>query len=529
MNIALLILSANDVRNMRPVKTLSIFDGVSRNFHPDGLFSSETFGKKGQEARNRLYSYLNIHTPVFHPVVYKALTDLKGLYGEIMAGKTYAIFDSAAKDFVKSDPMNGRTGFQFFTENFKELKFEQRPSSKREFNIRLTNKYRENCMMDKLVIMPAGLRDYEVDDNGKPSEDEINGLYRKVLSVASVVENVNQKINPEYVDSARYQLQIAVLDIYNHIVGLLEGKNKLILGKWASRKIINTTRNVITSYVPDSQELHGPRVARTDQTVVGMYQYMRMILPLAVKHLRDGFLSQVFTGPNTPAVLVNKKTLKKEMVMLDPEYFDEWMSYDGLEKVMARFGEEDLRHEKLEIAGYWMGLLYDDGKSYRFVQDKDELPDDYDVKNLRPLTYSELLYLSIYKDSASIPIFVTRYPITGYGSIYPSYIYMKSTVKSVTKKELGADWSPTGDVAYEFPIDGGQFYNSMSVNVNHLLRLGADHDGDMCSGTAVLTEDAKEEVKKLLNSRNYYVGVDGRMAFSGNNDVIDLVLSCMTG
>lgn len=528
-NISLLVLSAQDVRNVRQVKVLDIFDGFSRNFHPDGLFSVETFGKVGEEKRNRVFAYIDMHISVFHPVIFKALCDLKSLYSEIMSGRSYAIFDPELKDFVKSDPTQGDTGYSFFVKHFPDLRFEQRPSPKREFNIKLVNKYRDNCLMDKLVVMPAGLRDYTIDDNGKPSEDEINGMYRKVLQIASVTENVNVKINAEYLDSARHNLQIRVMEIYDYIKNLLEGKSKLILGKWAGRKIFNSTRNVITSYIPDATELHSPKTVSTNQTVMGMYQYLRAILPLAIKHVRDTYLSQVFVGPNSPAVLVNPKTLKKEAVTIDAEIYDEWMTYEGLEKVMARFGEENLRHEPLMAEGHYIGLLYNDGKVYKFVQGIEEVPEGFDVKHLKPITYAELLYLSVYKDSSETPCFVTRYPVTGYGSIYPSYVYLKSTVKSLTLTELGDDWTPTGNVAYEFPKPGEQFYNSMSPSSSHLGRLGADFDGDTCSGTCILTDDAREEVKRVLNSRDYYVGVNGKMSFSASNDVIDLVLSNITG
>ena len=531
LNIALLCLTDADVKTMRQTKVLDIFDGMSKNFHPDGLFSVEAYGKVGDERRNRLFSYIDLHVPVFHPVIFKALCDLKSLYGDIMASRAYAVFDKETNDFVKTDATSGFTGFDYFIGHFDKLVFEERESTKRGYLIRLVNKHRKEktCLMDKMVVMPAGLRDYTVDENGKPSEDEVNVLYRKVLSVSSVIGGVNIAVNPEYIDSSRFQLQIAITDIYNYIVSLLEGKNKLVLGKWAGRKIINSTRNVITSYVPDEPVLHGARAVRTNETVIGLYQYARMILPLAVKHIRDGFLSKVFIGPNSPAVLVNKKTLKKESVQINPSYYDDWMTYEGIEKELARFSEEDLRHDVLEIGNYYVGMTYNDGRHYKIVQDVEELPDWADPKYLRPLTFAELIYISLYKDSREIPCFITRYPITGYGSIFPSYVYLKSTVKSVQLEELDDNWQPTGVFAYEYPINQNAFYNSMSPHASHLARLGADFDGDMCSATAVLTADAQAEVRALLNSARYYVSVDGTMNFSANDDIINLTLTCMTG
>jgi len=474
-NIELFSPTDQDLRNVRPIKVLDIFAPSSRNFHPDGLFSIETFGKVGEERRNRMFSYIDLHVSVFHPIVFRALSDLKSLYADILSGKGYAIFDESIKDFIKSTPVDGNTGFSFFMKHFKELKFEERPSAKREFNIKLINTYRDKCTLNKLIVMPAGLRDYTVDENGKPSEDEVNTLYRKVFSVASFIENVNSKLNSEYLDSARFNLQLSINAIYDYIKNLLEGKSKLILGKWASRKIANSTRNVASSHIPSQQTLFGEKSVNSNQTVVGLYQFLRSILPIAVRELRDGFLSSVFPGPNVPAILVNKKTLKKEIVTIDSEYYDDWMTYEGLEKIMARFEEEDIRHEYLDIGPYYIGLIYKgpDG-TYKFLQDIDDVPEGRDKKDVTPITYAELLYTHVFKDSDKVPCFVTRYPITGYGSIYPSYCYLKTTVKSEIRTQLNDNWEVTDNKANEFPIRGYSFYNTVSVSPAHAGRLGLD-------------------------------------------------------
>ena len=52
--------------------------------------------------------------------------------------------------------------------------------------------------------------------------------------------------------------------------------------------------------------------------------------------------------------------------------------------------------------------------------------------------------------------------------------------------------------------------------------------GDACNLTALLTEDAKEEIKKTLASATFYVAVNKKMAFSASDDIIDLTLANMT-
>ena len=114
-NITLLKLTQELMTGLRPVKVLDIFEGGSSDFHPEGLFSTEIFGKVGDERRNYRYSYIDIKIEVLHPVIFKALSDMKRLYGEIMSGEAYAVWDETDKDFIKSDPLNGgQTGMYFF-------------------------------------------------------------------------------------------------------------------------------------------------------------------------------------------------------------------------------------------------------------------------------------------------------------------------------------------------------------------------------------------------------------------------------
>lgn len=529
-NIDLLILTPDLVKGIQPIQVMDIFAGSTRNFHDQGLFSTTIFGKVGDERRSRLYSYIDMRIDIFHPVIFKALCELKQVYGDLMSGKGYAIWDDKVKDFIKSSPAEGDTGYSYFLKHFKEIEFEERDSDKRSFNIRLIKKYRDNCLMSKLIVMPAGLRDYEVDQHGKPTEDEINSYYRGVFSYANLITPAAIKMNPESVDLTRYNIQLKVNTIYEYIKGMLEGKKKLILGKWASRRIYNGTRNVITSLNNSPDRLDFNKMVRTNQTVVGLYQYMKSILPLAIYKLRNGFLASVFKGAGEPLFLVNKKTFKKELVHVNSTYYDDWMTEEGLTKIIERFGEEDLRHTTLKIGDYYLGLIYKgpDG-TFKLFQDIDQLPVDRKKEDVSPVTFAELLYSEVFSDAETMPCFVTRYPLINFGGIYPSYVYLKSTVKGEIREQLNDNWQPFGIIANEFPIREAQFMNSMSPNRKHLGRLGADFDGDTCSFNVVYTENAKKEIKTLLDSRHYYVGVDGRMNFSADTDVISLVLASITG
>lgn len=475
LNISLLILTPENIKGIKQIKVLDIFESAlsSKSFHPEGLFSTEIFGKVGEERRNRLYAYIDLRLEVFHPVIFKSIVELKELYGKIMSGTAYAKFNEETKDFDATSMMDGDTGYEFFVKHFPKMKFEERDSTSREFAIKLINKNRSSCLLDKFLVMPAGLRDFTISPNGKPEEDEINNLYRRILSTANVIGQHGNKNDITTLDSTRYSLQLAINALYSYIVSLLEGKHKLIQSWWTSRKIFRSTRNVITSNVPRTNQLFDELTVGPNDTVVGLYQSMMAIFPVAVNLIR-GIASEIFTGPNTPANLINQKTFERETVSIDPVHYDEWMTQEGLEQTFGRFESEPLRQEVIEVEGRYLALVYNDGKVVRICHGIGELPEGYDKKYLTPMTYAEFFYLAIFQRMKEIPVFVTRYPITGYGSIYPSMVYMKTTTRSQSLVLLNEDWEKTEFIANEFPVKGVPFVNSMSPSIVHLSRLTAD-------------------------------------------------------
>lgn len=53
-------------------------------------------------------------------------------------------------------------------------------------------------------------------------------------------------------------------------------------------------------------------------------------------------------------------------------------------------------------------------------------------------------------------------------------------------------------------------------------------DGDTCSANVVYTQEAIDEVKALLNSRNYYVNTSGKIAFSMATDTVNYLMAGLT-
>lgn len=472
-NLALLILKPEQLKGLHQIKVLDIFQPSSATFHPDGLFSIEAFGKVGDERRNRMFGYIDLGVEVLHPLVYKKLCDLRELYGDILRGTKYAVFNKETKDFDPSNPVDGETGFTFFLSHFKDLKFEERPSTSREFAIKLVNKHRDNCLLRYLIVMPAGLRDFTIEPSGKREEDDINKIYRQILAIGNVMLSSSNVKDKSHLDSSRARLQTAVFDLYQYIVNLLEGDSKLIQGHWTSRNIFNSTRNVITASVSKTKTLFDELTIGPNDQVVGLYQYLRGIFPIFVKLIKD-YSEQVFIGPNSPARLVNKKTLKQEMVTVDPVFYDEWVTQEGIEGLLNRFESEGLRSDTIDISGYYFGLIYRDDKVFRLFWDIDELPEGFDKRNVKPISYAELFYIAVLKYSKRSYCFSARYPVINFGGIYPASVYLRTTTKSVSLTMLDNAWQPTETRFNEFPELSSPYFNSISPPSTKLARANAD-------------------------------------------------------
>lgn len=459
------------------ITSLDTYLSNTKNFHPDGLYSTTIFGIVGTPDRDSKFAYIDIKAPILHPIIFKAFSEMKVFYKDIMFSKEFAIWDSNINDFVKANPIDGETGYEFFIKHFRDINIEEKNSTKREQTIRLLDKYKDNCLVDKIFVIPAGYRDLEVDRNGRESSDEVNSLYYKILATSNTINPALLNISPEAYNTQRISLQNTFLEIYEYYYNIISGKKNLMMGKWATRKTFNSTRNVITSTNTVSYDLDSKNNLTINDTCVGLYQTLKAILPVTINKIRNKFVSECFTSLGVPALLTNKKTLMSERVDISNKELEKWLTNEGIEKLINLYREESIRHKPVMVEGYYLGLIYKGPDStFKLIHGIEELPEGRSKDDCYPITYTELLYSAIYDVANGFPATVSRYPITGVGSIYPSMVYLKTTSKSESRSELGPDWKAIGNdkIAKEFPISGSSFYNSMSPSSSRLAGLGGD-------------------------------------------------------
>lgn len=534
-NISIMQPKAELLRTMNETKSLEIFEPGTNNLKSDGLFSIESFGPLGSDARDQRFSYIKLNTTVFHPLIFKRLGVLKKLYNEICFGQRFAVFNEETGDFEPASEVDGDTGFAFFVKHFDKLRLKQTDSSVRNMRIRLIEENKEKALTDVILVMPAGLRDIQVDNaTGRTTEDEINKTYRSIIATASTISTSEISKNDPIINVSRSNLQKRFQEVYDQIFGMLSGKQGLPLGRWATRKIMNGTANVISPMDVSVSNLRSKRTPRINDIQSGMAQMLKGALPKAIYHIRNGFLGQVLgQDPSAEITLTNPKTLKAVSVKPNPADFEAWSTIEGLERQIEKYVRREYRQRPIKINGMFLGLVYAGKEGFKFFQDIDELPESFDKSQVYPINMTTLFYISGYNDWNTLAGVLTRYPVSGPGSTFIGNVYVKTTTKSSIKAELGDDWKPkgVGFFAPHFPDQDPKatFVETLSPNPTRIGGLGADFDGDRCTLTILYGDKSLAQFEMLKRKKEWYLNASGRLRLTAGIDNVKLVLRNITG
>lgn len=536
-NISLLIPDKNMVSQLGRVTSHEVFVGQGGNFHEAGLFSVEIFGRPGSQERESNFGYIKLGLPCIHPLVYKNILKLKAFYEDIMLGKQYVIFDETEKDFIRTSELDGYTGYTYFFDNWRKVEFKETDSDIRRVRLELIRQNLDNCLIDNMLVIPAFYRDAEMNDDGRVEFDEINDVYRGLLSQSTgIPESFGSNADLSMYDKRRMGMQLRIQEIYDHYEKLISGKGGFIQAKWAARRVANGTRNVISSMDTNAADLGQPNRPKFKDAVIGLHQASRAAAPKTIYGLLNSVVGQIFNSYTDRVELVNKKSLKREWVNVTPEESDTWSTPAGLERVMSEMEIIEKRSRAIEISNHYLALVYlDDKNNYRIIRDIEEVPKGFDRKWCRPISYAELIYLSGLNMWYKLRGFVTRYPVEQYNSSIPVSIYVKTTVTGELRYPLDENFQRDIDapLALEYPKylvgEIAQWHDSASISPSVLSPLGADFDGDTISVNVVYSDEALAEMNNFFHTRIAYLDANGKLAFSSAIHTVNLVLRYMTG
>lgn len=470
-NVDLLTIKPEHLKFLGEVTSLAVYESNSRVFDKNGLFSESIFGIVGTQERMTKAGYIDLKIPIIHPFAFKQLLDLDPIYDKIASGKVKASFNKEAKVFLE-DP-KGSTGYEFLMSYLDQVEFRSTGAKSRDFAIALIKKalQKEN-LIRYFYVIPAGMRDIELDAKGRPTQDEINTLYAKMIgSVNTIRNNSIKESNYSQFDPYRYRVQLIAMDIFYYIKNLLDGKKGFIQSKWASRGIMDGTRNVLTSLPTTVKDLKDPNKISFNDTTVGLYQFAKSILPLAIHEITKYFVVGVANPLNNNVKVIDSKTMKTTFKTANTKDKDYWTTTVGLNSILNKLKQDVIKNDYAKLGEDYIALVEDRGKEIYVVKDTNNIPNGVNVNKLRPITYGELIYISVAKVSKDVKATVTRYPVINLGSIYPSGVYLKTTANGRSVK-VYLD-NETLELP-EYPVLGEKYLQGTSAGLSHLSRLGAD-------------------------------------------------------
>ena len=501
--------------NLVEITNPVIFD-ASSNPTSDGLLSNTIFGIT-KESRASTFAYISLKKKFLQPLVYRIWSKVDSKIKSVIHGiGTYSIDKSGN---IIEDP-KGDNGIDFLRKNLDKLKFRETDSIKRERYVKFLNDNRKNFFTDKLIVIPPFFRDIKV-DGGKISVGDINKLYINVMVSASAIGD-STEYGFSIGKSVEGRLQEGLIEIYkwfgtgtdSNPNGGLPGKFGVIRRANLSKTTDYATRLVMSAPKLDVENMEDIR-ADFDYSVLPMTSAAANFFPFVIFHMRR-FFENEFIGDTKYPILDKDGTI----IYGEIEDYQIQFSDEVLKKELDRFihGYSD-RFRPVKVLCRVKGKQeYLDLKWKGFYKE----PDVKALKNERPLTWCDVIYMACEEAVKDRMILITRYPIDTFYNEFATKIRLSSTIETeeavfdnvvythypkIRKEDIGKDTSSS-------------FIDTMNICNGYLDSIGGDYDGDMVTIKGVYTDEANAELKKQLASNIHFINLGGNPVISTSKESI---------
>lgn len=501
--------------NLVEITNPVIFD-ASSNPTSDGLLSNTIFGIT-KESRASTFAYISLKKKFLQPLVYRIWSKVDSKIKSVIHGiGTYSIDKSGN---IIEDP-KGDNGIDFLRKNLDKIKFRETDSIKRERYVKFLNDNRKNFFTDKLIVIPPFFRDIKV-DGGKISVGDINKLYINVMVSASAIGD-STEYGFSIGKSVEGRLQEGLNEIYkwfgtgtdSNPNGGLPGKFGVIRRANLSKTTDYATRLVMSAPKLDVENMEDIR-ADFDYSVLPMTSAAANFFPFVIFHMRR-FFENEFIGDTKYPILDKDGTI----IYGEIEDYQIQFSDEVLKKELDRFihGYSD-RFRPVKVLCRVKGKQeYLDLKWKGFYKE----PDVKALKNERPLTWCDVIYMACEEAVKDRMILITRYPIDTFYNEFATKIRLSSTIETeeavfdnvvythypkIRKEDIGKDTSSS-------------FIDTMNICNGYLDSIGGDYDGDMVTIKGVYTDEANAELKKQLASNIHFINLGGNPVISTSKESI---------
>ena len=245
MQLKLLNIDAFVQRNrLRPV-TSGKYQVGSKKIDPEGLFSEEIFGRIATDERKKRFGYVNLKTNIIHPEAWSLVCGINTVISKLLNKKaTYTITENG--DLIQSD--TGNNGVSYFISIFDQINFDK---FKNKQKVEFLKKHKNEIIINKLLILPAGIRDIQIGkgtDYIRMESSEINKLYTKLISQTHSIPDEMDAMPEELLNTMVQNIQRTCLDINQWIKDRMKGKRGVLRGGSLNKPTDYSCRMVI---IPD--------------------------------------------------------------------------------------------------------------------------------------------------------------------------------------------------------------------------------------------------------------------------------------
>ena len=501
-------------------------DGVP---HPEGLLSEFIFGTT-QKERSKTIAYIDLNGKFFNPYFYECLTRIRNKNKYIQCAMGNGVWEIKNGELTKigetvNDPFETpTTGLGWLVDNIHKIKFEDAESLAQKERIEFIRGSLKNgtAIITKFVVIPIIYRDSQSQSSTMKTVDEINQMYSKLISYANSLENTSlQSIS----NLNMYRVQDQLVKIRKYGQKLVEKKQGFfkrgVLGKnqdFGGRSVIST---------PILSGVDKPAMSPIDviHTGVPLSLCLSMAYPIIKYGLTEWFTRKFEANSNKISILVPNDSN-------DPSrgYTTKIVETD---RPMEKF-TDDYLHKIVDIYIH----------SYRNRFDLIKVPTKGDKNAIiafaytsegreyvRPLTWTDALFQVSYDMLKDKHIYVTRYPMVDYLSIFVNKIRLLSTVKTIPEIEVATynngkivgvgtkyKYYPVIDFSADEEKINTLFVDTLTMSNLYLKTLNGDYDGDTVSFRMVFSEEANEEAHNLINSPKNYFNLKGDMIRDVGNE-----------
>lgn len=497
------------VNGLQPITDPNMFDKGNVPT-PNGLFSTEIFGVSTRD-RKETWAYIDLHTHFLTPKVYMSLKRLNRNFESVVYGSKRFSID---KDGVLVPDENGGTGIDWLYKNWEKIKFSKNNSSSRNQRVELlTNNNKDVLFIDKWVVLPAFYRDVNLHSaDGNPKVPEINDLYVKIIRNANMIHEANDM--DFMIAALTGQTQDLLVDVYNLLKSKIEKKNGYI-HKFLMGKSVDYCSRVVITATPYISESPKDQFVDFYHTGVPLSHVCSEFTPFILYWLKRWF-KQTMENHKNQIIVYDAKGNEVGVRLDNPEaYYNE----AKLEAILSQFVDNPAtRFDKVEIPVSKAELERVGLKSLpyaRFVGYHiigDSTMEKEENKIVRPLTWTDLLYMAAVDVTSDKHVILTRYPYLDYNGSFISKIFVISTRETQAMLINGQLYKayPVVQVNTRKEDMDSIFRDTVNIAPFYLKAMGADHDGDQITAKGVFSQEANEECERIIKGKPNMLSLQGK-------------------